>query len=62
MPLSRRSAHPGYARALDFESNKVEMGKQLYEVCADKGNFFNVYSVFTFDNYKEQLMEYVTNK
>lgn len=49
-------------QALDFESNKVEMGKQLYEVCADKGNFFNVYSVFTFDNYKEQLMEYVTNK
>ena len=49
-------------RALDFENNKVDMGKRLYDLCADKGNFFTIYDVFTFDSYKRQLMEYVSNK
>ena len=49
-------------RALDFENNKVDMGKHLYDLCADKGNFFTIYDIFTFDSYKRQLMEYVSNK
>ena len=49
-------------RALDFENNKVDMGKYLYDLCADKGNFFTIYDIFTFDSYKRQLMEYVSNK
>ena len=46
----------------DFDNNKVEMGKQLYDLCADKGNFFTIYDIFTFDSYKRQLMEYISNK
>ena len=49
-------------RVFDFDNNKVEMGKQLYDLCADKGNFFTIYDIFTFDSYKRQLMEYVSNK
>ena len=49
-------------RVFDFDNNKVEMGKQLYDLCADKGNFFTRYDIFTFDSYKRQLMEYVSNK
>ena len=49
-------------RVFDFDNNKVEMGKQLYDLCADKGNFFTIYDIFTFDSYKRQLMEYISNK
>ena len=49
-------------RVFDFDNNKVEMGKQLYDLCADKGNIFTIYDIFTFDSYKRQLMEYVSNK
>lgn len=45
----------------DFDNNKVDMGKTLFPLCADRGNFFIVYDIFTYDSYKRQLMDFVAS-
>jgi hypothetical protein len=42
-----------------FESNKVEIAKFAYKYTIDKGNFFAVYSAFTFSSSKEEVMDYI---
>ncbi len=45
--------------SFDFDNKKLEMAKKLYPICVDKNNFYVVYQIFNFPNYKKQLMEFV---
>lgn len=45
-----------------FDENKLKMAKQLYPQCVDKTNFYRVYDAFSFDSYKRELSEYISNR
>lgn len=45
-----------------FDENKLKMAKQLYPQCMDKTNFYQVYDAFSFDSYKRELSEYISNR
>jgi hypothetical protein len=46
-------------KVLNFESNKLKLAKQLFSICADKQNFYQVYAAFNFESSKLELNEYV---
>lgn len=47
-------------KLLNFESNKLNLAKQLYKNCTDKQNFYQVYGVFNFESTKRELNEYIS--
>jgi hypothetical protein len=44
---------------LNFENNKLEVAKACYQNCIDKQNYFNIYSVFTFDTSVTELNRFI---
>ena len=49
-------------KLLNFESNKLNLAKQLFSNCADKQNFYQVYSAFNFESTKRELNDFVGMK
>jgi len=47
---------------MSFDNNKLELAKYAYDYTADKGNYFVIYAVFTFDSYKKELENYIKNR
>lgn len=46
---------------LSFESNKLELAKELYGVCVDQRNYYIVNEAFNFSGSKQKLNEYISN-
>ena len=49
-------------KTLNFESNKLQLAKQLFSNCVDKQNFYQVYSAFNFESSKRELSDFVGKK
>ncbi len=45
-----------------FEENKLEYAKYAYDFCADKGNYYQLNSVFNFSSTKDALNEFLKKK
>ena len=45
----------------DFEDNKLAMAKYAYTYVADPSNYYSINDIFTFDNNKTDLSNYVMN-
>lgn len=45
-----------------FDSGKLEIAKYLYDYCADKQNYFQVYPTFDFDSNVKELTKYISGK
>ena len=46
---------------IDFDSNRLQLGKMMYTNCVDRNNFYKVYETFDFDSNRRNLMSYVAN-
>lgn len=46
---------------LSFESNKLELAKELYGVCVDQRNYYLVSQALNFSSSKQKLNEYISN-
>jgi hypothetical protein len=44
-----------------FENSKLDMAKYAYKYTIDRGNYFIVLDAFTFNNSKEELMQFMRN-
>jgi Domain of unknown function (DUF4476) len=44
---------------LSFEDDKLEVAKACYQNCLDKQNYFNLYSLFTFDSSVTELNRFI---
>jgi hypothetical protein len=42
-----------------FENNKLDLAKYAYSHAVDKNNYFQLYNVFSFNNSKDELAEYI---
>ena len=49
-------------KTLNFESNKLQLAKQLFSNCVDKQNFYQAYSAFNFESSKRELSDFVGKK
>lgn len=49
-------------KSLNFDKNRLTLGKSVYSKCVDKNNYFVVYDAFDFDANKRELMKFITNK
>lgn len=47
-------------KLLNYESNKLQLAKQLFGQCVDKQNFYQVYKAFNFESSKRELSEYIS--
>ncbi len=47
---------------ISFDRYKLDLAKIAYDYTVDKGNYFILYSVFSFDSYKRSLQEYVNSR
>lgn len=45
---------------MSFDKNKVILAKEMYHSCTDPNNFYIVYDSFTFRQYRNEVMEYVS--
>ena len=45
---------------LNFDKNKVILGKSLYGNCIDPENFYVVYDAINFNSDKKELMNYIS--
>lgn len=45
-----------------FDDNRLEVGKYCYDICVDKQNYYTTYNALTYDNSKNELMEYISNR
>lgn len=45
---------------LSFDKNKVILAKELYHYCSDPNNYFIVFDSFTFRQYRNEVMDYVS--
>lgn len=43
-----------------FDTNRLELAKQLFNFCIDRSNFFLVYDAFTYQSYKNELMSFIS--
>lgn len=46
---------------LSFESNKLELAKELYGVCVDQRNYYLVSEALNFSSSKQKLNEYISS-
>lgn len=47
---------------LSFDPQRLVAGKILFDKCVDPQNFHQVYQVFSFKSYRDQLMQYVNRR
>lgn len=45
---------------MSFDKNKVILAKEMYHSCTDPNNFYIVYDSFTFRQYRNEVMDYVS--
>ncbi|MGV4413443.1 DUF4476 domain-containing protein [Chryseobacterium sp. T1] len=43
-----------------FDTNRLELAKQLFNSCVDRNNFFIVFDAFTYQRYKDDLMKFIS--
>lgn len=47
---------------LSFDSGRLNLAKYLYDFCNDKQNYYQTYSVFSFDSSVRELAEYINKR
>lgn len=46
----------------NFDKDKYQWATALYPRCVDKGNYFTLYEVFTFERYRKDLMRFISKQ
>jgi hypothetical protein len=49
-------------KLFSFEDNKLEFAKYAYDRCTDRGNYFKIGNIFSFDASRTELNEYISGQ